>query len=570
MKAFALRVEVSIGLIIIGGLAATPVAAQPADEAPDDPPATEAPADVETPSAGDDEVPVAEPTNTTESNDARADSNVRGDEESSDSPQGEESSDSPQGEESEPHEGHFAFGSYGRIIAAGDGTAGAGREMDIVAYGSRLDLNNYVELELRREDQWRKLGASTRMVATLALGHPIFHYNGDFDAQLAVRNLYLEERDLGLDGLSIWVGSRMLRGDDIYLFDLWPLDNLNTIGGGVRYDVCGQPDSAAATEGQPEAQGKPPKSYPRWCTAVSGHVGIGQPNNPFYEQSAARPSPVNSFGAATIEVLDRQRWVGSFRAEQHVRFGGPGGLKFVAYGEVHGVPEGQRETSQPEVYENMPADGGYVIGAQIGGYTGARARHVNLFVRYARGIAAYGEFAQPTALALDRTTSGAHELMLSLGANWEFGPATIMLGAYLRSFRNANGMLDYGDVDEGIVMIRPHLFIAEWAGFAVEGSYQLQQRGVLVEGLEDGPTGAPNPQPLTAHVGRIGVMPFITLGGRGSYSRPWLYLFYVATVRDRGARMLYPKDDVFHHRDVDHLFGLGAEWWFSSSSYGGL
>ena len=28
--------------------------------------------------------------------------------------------------------------------------------------------------------------------------------------------------------MGIWAGSRMYRGDDIYLLDFWPLDNLNT------------------------------------------------------------------------------------------------------------------------------------------------------------------------------------------------------------------------------------------------------------------------------------------------------------------------------------------------------
>ncbi len=27
----------------------------------------------------------------------------------------------------------------------------------------------------------------------------------------------------------------MYRGDDIYLLDFWPLDNLNTLGGGLAY-----------------------------------------------------------------------------------------------------------------------------------------------------------------------------------------------------------------------------------------------------------------------------------------------------------------------------------------------
>ena len=35
--------------------------------------------------------------------------------------------------------------------------------------------------------------------------------------------------------VSAWVGSRMYRGDDIYLFDYWPLDDHNIVGGGVFY-----------------------------------------------------------------------------------------------------------------------------------------------------------------------------------------------------------------------------------------------------------------------------------------------------------------------------------------------
>jgi len=33
--------------------------------------------------------------------------------------------------------------------------------------------------------------------------------------------------------LAVWAGARMYRGDDIYLLDFWPLDSLNTYGGGV-------------------------------------------------------------------------------------------------------------------------------------------------------------------------------------------------------------------------------------------------------------------------------------------------------------------------------------------------
>ena len=43
---------------------------------------------------------------------------------------------------------------------------------------------------------------------------------------------------------------------------------------------------------------------------------------------------------------------------------------------------------------------------------------------------------------------------------------------------------------------------------------------------------------------------------------------YVVSARDKGARALYAKDDVFGLRDVEHFLGFGAEWWFNSSSYG--
>ena len=83
--------------------------------------------------------------------------------------------------------------------------------------------------------------------------------------------------------------------------------------------------------------------------------------------------------------------------------------------------------------EIMSADGGYVIGAQVGAFSGERDTHLNLFVRYARGIAAYGDFANistsgstyngPTGQILpDLTTAGAHEFLVAAGGNWEAGP----------------------------------------------------------------------------------------------------------------------------------------------------
>ena len=56
--------------------------------------------------------------------------------------------------------------------------------------------------------------------------------------------------------------------------------------------------------------------------------------------------------------------------------------------------------------------------------------------------------------------------------------------------------------------------------------------------------------------------------GRGDYSRPQFRLIYCVTFRNAGAKSLYPVDDVYSIRDVEHFLGVGAEWWFNSSSYG--
>lgn len=429
----------------------------------------------------------------------------------------------------------FHFGSYGRVIAGGDAAGRAGRNGDLVARGSRLDESNYAELELRREDYWKATGAYTRIVATTAFAHPMFHYTGQFAATVAVRNLYLEARNVGVKGLSFWAGSRMYRGDDIYLLDFWPLDNLNTIGGGGGYTF-------------------------RNGTELKFHAGLNQPTDPYYRQTILRPPAHNQFGQAEVAILDRQKLVSSVKLQHVWSVGASGGVKGILYGEFHYVPQGQREV-ESKIYEDVPKDTGFVAGGQISAFTGKRSTYFNATARFAQGLAAYGELNAPRGLRTDRTTKGAYELLVTLSGNWERGPFGILMGSYYRQFRNASRGLDWDDLNEGIVVVRPHFWFAKVAGVAVEASYQAQQRGVVVE-QEPGLF-----KPAFAQMGRFGLIPFITPGGPGAFQRPHIRLIYLASVRDAGARSFYPTDDVFARRTVDHFIGVGAEWWFGSTSY---
>ena len=131
----------------------------------------------------------------------------------------------------------------------------------------------------------------------------------------------------------------------------------------------------------------------------------------------------------------------------------------------------------------------------------------------------------------------------------------------MRSFRNASPGLDVDDLGEGIVLVRPTVWFGKIAGLSLEGSYQAQRRGVLLRQ----PDGSNKPQ--FGQLGRIGLVPFLTPAGRGNYARPHIRVLYLLTMRDAGARRLYPADDIYAIRKVDHFFGLGAEWWFGSTSY---
>jgi maltoporin len=448
-----------------------------------------------------------------------------------------------------PIEG-FSFGSYGRVTAASDLRGGSGRSANVVAFGTRLDLPTYAEIQLERRDRYEtRVGpVTTNVVFTLAFAGPLFHESGVFEATSAIRNLYAEAKGFTVASpfhLSAWIGSRMYRGDDVYLLNWWPLDNLNIVGGGVRLAI----DTTS-----------------REATSVALAVGLGRAQDPFSFQTRPSPSP-SGFGATEVIVLDRPRTIGSLKA-QHVEFFGPKtddegqplegprpGFKVALYGEQHGMPRGTR-IDESDVRRELPAENGSMIGGQLGLFTGERDVFVNVWVRYATGLAAYPDKTVPSALSIDRTTAGAREALVALSANYEKGPFGLMAGAYLRGFRDASGnQFSRNTFNEGTLALRPMAWFAEVFGLALEGSYQASTTaGVRDDGTAD-----------RASMWRFGVVPFLTPGGRGSFMRPHFQLIYLYSRRDEGTRLRYAIDDKFRTRTDEHFFGLGVEWWFNSS-----
>jgi len=438
----------------------------------------------------------------------------------------------PESEESPPRRTGFSFGSYGRIMAASDLRGSLGRDADIVAHGPRIDESVYMELELRREDDLPG-GARSRVVATLALGGPFFHLDGKFEESVAVRNLYAEVENVLADGLRLWAGSRMVRGDDIYLLDFWPMDNLNTIGGGASYDAGG-------------------------LLAIDLTVGLSRPDDPFQRQTVTTLSR-DGFLPTELVVLNRPRFVVASKATLF-----PLGrdrdraVKVSLYSEGHFLSSGERQLDGGG-REQLPGESGYVLGAQLGGWEVSTHGHLNLFFRYARGLAAFDPLSVPFRPGEAFSTDRAREIQLGLSGNYEHGAFGLQLGAYYRNFRSPSpGAFDGHRLAEGVVVARPMVWFGQRAGLAGEISYQAMETTRL-----DEVTG----RPVRGGVTKFGVIPFVSPFGRGTYTRPQLRLIYSLTLRDAGARRLYPVADPRSRQRAEHFLGIGAEWWFDSSSY---
>lgn len=442
------------------------------------------------------------------------------------------------------HRGSFEFGSYGRVQVGSDLHGGTGRGTNIVAFGPRLvDEGSYAELELRREDTWNEK-VSGRVVATVGLFPPFFHFTGKAAQSIGVRNLYAQGT---YEKVTLWAGSRMYRGDDIYLLNWWPLDNQNTVGGGAALPVY---------KSEPTGEGDAKKSA--YETIVQLHAGQQRLDNPYQFQQVPVVAPFG-FGTVDVTKLDRPRTIETLKVTQFVRNAGPSGFKAVLYGEAHQIAAGVFKDPLTNLDKGLPSDTGFLVGSQLTWFKGEKDTYATLFMRHARGIAAYDPLAVPITFALDRSTGSASETQIAIAGNWENDTFAVMGAGYVRFFRDGSpAATSTQKYDEGAIVARPSLFLGDHFGVSLEGSYQQRRLQVLQPGTND---------PLTASVAKFGVIPYFSPAGRGSFKRPQIRLVYLASVRDAGTRALYPQEDPFAQRSVEHFAGISTEWWFNFSSY---
>ncbi len=426
----------------------------------------------------------------------------------------------------------FRFGSYGRAIAGTDLRGGKPEKILLVARGPRVVELSYLELDFSYGFETKH--GPLRPVLTLAFAGILFHETGQFDAQPALRNMFLE--GAVAKNLHAWAGSRMYRGDDVYLFDFWPLDDQNTLGAGVIYN------------GAPLELGV--------------HAGFNRLQHPFQYQEVEASNPAQ--GATTIVQLNRQRMVTSATAAYIARdIAENVNAKLKVHGELHALPSGAREREDGTV-EQLPADSGYLIGAQLGAFGFAPKdskfrRHVNAFARYARGLAAFDELAPPTSFGPQLKTTRASEVQLALSMAWDHDYGNLMVGAMSRRFIDADTTAtDADDAWEYAIGARPLARVVPDIFVGADVSYQAR----FPRGL--------NPITLRADdPGMFQVAPMLVFSpmGPSAYDRPQLRLVYRAARLNSAARDLYVPEDPRHDREWVHFIGAQAEWWFNSSTY---
>lgn len=432
-------------------------------------------------------------------------------------------------------EDKFTFGSYGRVQPSTDLEGGSGRHTNIVSHGSRLEQPTYLELDLVYDFASKPDETDFHLVTTLAFGESLFHDTGAFALVSAVRNLFVRAERVGYKPLLVWAGSRMYRGDDIYLLDLWPLDDLNIYGAGMglRY-----PD-----------------------TEVDVHFGLNRLETDWQVQK--REVPSETFGTETVEWMDRQRIIAGAKATQYFlrKADSPFALKMKLFAEMQSIGSGVRvsEHSVNAATEEdriaYPADLGWSVGAQFGAIGFLPNSFAHLFFKYSGGLAAYGTLAEPFGYDIDRKTTKAQEIMTALAGNVEFWRMSIMAGSYARYFTDADpNKYDNDDGWDFILAVRTHIRIYESLALGMEVSHQLRKpNGIASDTAEES-------LPM---ITKLSLFPVVSKGDL-SYGRPQVRLVYTVSFVNGDARASFPEGDKRRDRAIQHFLGIGAEWWFNT------
>lgn len=419
----------------------------------------------------------------------------------------------------------LTFGSYGRVGIASAQDGGQARSPTIVQFGPRLAAGNYLELDFGTQPRNTPHG-NVSMLTTLAFDEGLFHYDGQWSSNMSLRRFQLTVDALLNSKFYLVVGSQWNRGDDIYLLNFWPLDNVNS--NGVTFGYAGDVFRSQV------------------------HMGLSRLGQNRQSQSIEVANP--TFGAETVVTLDRQRFLstvsstGLFSKKTVLH-------KIKLYAEYHHLASGdQTLENNPDQTIRLSDDQGALVGVQYGLSGFWDQSHINVFARYARGLAAYDELAAAQAVNRDRRSVDAYESRLAFSANLQTELVSVMVGGYGRIFNDGDvNEEDFDDRQELSAAIRPMLRLGAFTP-AVEASIQVSRTNGL-----NPRTGGQS----IARIVQLAALPAFTFTQTpGAYSRPRVNGVIAYSMLNPAALSYYAEADPRSELDSVWFFGVTAEWWF--------
>ena len=225
------------------------------------------------------------------------------------------------------------------------------------------------------------------------------------------------------------------------------------------------------------------------------------------------------------------------------------------YAEYHYLPSGEETLgNNPNQTIRLSNDQGSLVGMQYGLWGFGDQSHVNVFARFATGLAAYDELAAAQAINRDRRTVDAYEARLALSANFQSEDVSMMLGGYGRIFNDGDvNTEDFDDRQELSMVLRPMLRLGAFTP-ALEGSVQISRTNGL-----NPRTG----EQALAQVFQIAALPGFTFAQTpGAYSRPRIHGVIAVSLLNPTALSYYAEADPRSRADTVWFFGASAEWWF--------
>jgi len=174
------------------------------------------------------------------------------------------------------------------------------------------------------------------------------------------------------------------------------------------------------------------------------------------------------------------------------------------------------------------------------------------------GLASYGEMSIPFGVDSSKRSIHAREFLVALSGNYEYRFLSIILGGYVRYFRDADpNLYDFEDRWEYIIVLRPYLFWLKYFGSAIEFSFEESIPFGLLPGSDK--RGRP-------YIFSFSIFPLIlTPYGPGTYIRPHIRVIYRIAYLSSDFRESLPREDPYRGRSIEHFLGIQAEWWFNSS-----